>query len=417
MGEKAYEKLVEDAHNNTASSIKHVGCRKTFEALNKRYFTFGGRYIVRKVVAKCAICALNNHQRGAPTKTGNQLTLEPNDAGAIDICGPIRGFGQTAQGNARYIVVFVDMFSRLTIAHVASSTSDAEVLRALERVRSRLCGLPRKIYCDNALCNDGSASASYLKSHGVKIIHGMTYVSRCQSKVERTINTLTRLVCKYHTQEPHSPFVKLVEEAELTINSTPSDGLGGWMAPKDVHFARPPANLLPPLRENRDGNELLSARLRSQQVVLQEVKRCLKQTPITSPTDYTNRYKVGQLALRKRMVFPSNCPKKLSYKTLFKPLKITHKVASNAYRCVDIATGEEMICPGDLLIKVSVLTEDELRALCKEMEETVRRNETGSRAFNAAPREEERPVVRRSRRLQGRMPEVEEAELNDLFNA
>ena len=64
-----------------------------------------------------------------------------------------------------------------------------------------------------------------------------------------------------------------------------------------------------------------------------------------------------------------------------------------------------------------VLIEDELRALCKEMEETVRQNETGSRAFNAAPREEERPVVRRSRRLQGWMPEVEEAELNNLFDA
>ena len=417
VGPDAYKQLVTDAHNQTTSSIRHVGTRKTFTAMNKRYFAFSGRDTVKQVVGGCPICRLNNHQRGTPTRTGNQLALQPNFAGAVDVMGPLRGFMQTANNRARYLIVYLDIHSRLTIAKLTSSAADEDVLSLLKEVRLRLVGLPRKLFCDNALINEGWPSANFLKSHGCKIVHGLAYVSRCQSKIERCLGSLMRLICKYHTQQPNTDVQTLVQEACITLNSVPNDGLGGRLSPKDVHFSHPPANFLPPL--NDDGaEELVSARLRSKEVTLEEVKRCLKKAPLTSPTDFTNRIKTGQLALRKRMVFPTGSPKKMAYKTLFQPLKVTQKIATNAFRCLDLFTGTESVVAGDLLIKITSLDERGLKQLCRQMEDIVRRDGAGTAADRETDQDgpEEEPI-RRSRRLQGRQPEVEAARLDIFFDS
>ena len=116
---------------------------------------------------------------------------------------------------------------------------------------------------------------------------------------------------------------------------------------------------------------MIAARLRSKEVVLEEVKRNIKKAPITSPTDHRNKIKVGQLALKKRSIFPVGAPKKLAFKTLIQPLKIVQKVATNSYRCINLFTNEESVVAGDLLIKVSALDERGLKKLCTEMEDTI----------------------------------------------
>ena len=209
----------------------------------------------------------------------------------------------------------------------------------------------------------------------------------------------------------------LVEEAALTMNSTPSASLGGHLSPKDVHFHCPPSNFLPPLHDN-GADELMSARMRSKEVVLEEVKRSIKKTPITSPTDFTNKIKVGQLALKKRSIFPQGAPKKLAFKTLIQPLKVIQKVATNSYKCINLLTQEESIVAGDLLIKVSALDERGLKKLCEDMEETVRRNAAGRGAFDGPGEEDAEEVpVRRSRRIRGQQPEIQDANLDALFRS
>ena len=95
---------------------------------------------MKQVVGGCPICRLNNHQMGSPTRTGNQLALQPNFAGAVDICGPLRGFMQTANNRARYLVVYLDLHSRLTIARLTSSAADEDVFSLLNEVRLRVVG-------------------------------------------------------------------------------------------------------------------------------------------------------------------------------------------------------------------------------------------------------------------------------------
>ena len=89
---------------------------------------------------------------------------------------------------------------------------------------------------------------------------------------------------------------------------------------------------------------------------------------MTSPTDYSSKLKVGQLCLRKRTVFPTSSPKKLCYKVVVQGYKILSKVATNHFRVQSVIDGTIVTLPGDLLIKVSTLTEGELVELCNEME-------------------------------------------------
>ena len=417
VGREQFEKIVHENHHDQKSSMRHVGSRKTFKALTRRYFAFGARAIVNKNVAKCAVCRLNNYPRGSAAKDGNQLSLEPGAEGSLDCCGPLGGVAQTAAGNRRWIVVFVDHHTRFCIARVVTSTADSEILKALVDVRDRMSGLPRRIFVDNALINPGSATAAYLEEHGVEIIHGLPYVSRCQSKCERVIGTLMRLVCKYHTDQPELPFHRIVAEAVLTINSTPSDGLGGELAPKDLFYARAPSNFVwhEAAREKGSGNDLLkAARLRSREVVMEEVKRYLKRSKLTAPTDYSNKVKVGQYAMKKRTSFPTSSPRKLCFKTIIDAFKVVAKVATNAYKVQSLITGKESIIPGDQLIKINSLTEDELKALCKEMEEVARRN--ADAAARKADETVERGRIRRSRRIAGRQPEVTVAALDSFFD-
>ena len=111
------------------------------------------------------------------------------------------------------------------------------------------------------------------------------------------------------------------------------------------------------------------ARAASEKTLLSDVKRFLKKRSKSSPTDYNKLLKVGTICLKKRTVFPTSAARKLCYKTLFKAFKVKSRVATNSYRCTDLQTDEEIIVPGDNLIKLSKLTEAEAIELCKGMED------------------------------------------------
>ena len=72
---------------------------------------------------------------------------------------------------------------------------------------------------------------------------------------------------------------------------------------------------------------------------------------------------------------------------------------------------------GDLLIKITSLDERGLKQLCRQMEDIVSRNGAGTATNQGTDQDgpEEEPIWR-SRRLQGRKPEVEAARLDIFFD-
>ena len=431
VGKEKYSELATDAHFNRQSTVRHTGYRKCFAKLSKQYYSLNGRQTVNKIVNKCAVCKLNNFPRGNASKTGNQIDLAPNNSGQIDFVGPIFGFAQTPQGNPRYLLVYVDSMSRYTIVVVTSSTNDNEVLRSLKVVKDKICGLPRRLFADNALLTPNSASALFCRENGVEIVHGLAYVSRSQAKIERQIQNVIRMICKLHTENESLPFQTIVEDAMFVLNSAPSDGLGGKLSPKDFFFANAPSNF--PQVQTMNGNEdpVRKAREEGRKAVIQEVKRFMRNQIKESPSDYTNKLRPGTLVLKKRTSFPSSSPKKLAYKLTVQGFKVLRKVATNTFEVEEIRSKERSILPGDQLVKVSALNEEELKCLVDEMEEVVRRenvdntatragrsgrgddgNRTTAQSRTAGDADdgggpEAGAGLRRSRRLRGEQPEID----------
>ena len=154
------------------------------------------------------------------------------------------------------------------------------------------------------------------------------------------------------------------------MNSTPSSN-PPYLAPKDIHFSRAPSNFLHHAAEETTSGRndaVKAAREASKRTLLYDVKRFMKRQVKTSATDYTSKLRPGMICLQKRTSFPASSPKKLCYKTTFDVFKITSKVATNSYRVRSLKSNDEKVMPGDNLIKLTNITDDEAIELVDEME-------------------------------------------------
>ena len=370
VGEKKFHQVATEAHQRIESAHRHAGQRRTFLALSRRYFAINMRAIINKVVNSCATCKLNKYPRTNAIKTGNKIATGSNEKGEIDILGPVGGFGSSTTGQPRYVYFYIDLHSRYTITKIIPSCADNHILDSLIYTRDTLCGLPKILQMDNALCSSNSNSAKFLKERGVEINHGMANISRCQSAVERSIGTLTRLICSLRTDNPKWSFTRIVAEATYITNSTPHTSLPNSLSPKEIHFNVAPSDFLihQHERDEMSDDAAGAARAASRATLLNDVKRFLKRNGNTGVTDYTNKIRPGMICLRKRTSFPTSSPRKLCYKITFEGYMVTSKVATNSFRCRNIKTNQESIIPGDLLVKMKGLTENEAIELINEME-------------------------------------------------
>ena len=378
VGAAAFRKLIGDVHSFTTEGdnrLCHIGRRKTMLALEKTYYAFEMRKTINDFISKCAICRLNSHPISSAESTGAMMGMEPNETFVVDFWGPIKGFAQTASGRPRYVFVAVDLFSKFLITQVTNGVDDNEVMKSLLHLRRQLNGFPRRIQADNAIFTPKSRSLKFLKTFGVEVTHGLAHVSRCQSTAERMINTLTRLVTKYHTAEPSTSFDRLVEEATICVNNSPAEGLPPGAAPKDVHFVRPPVTFLRTVGDDdKDdgsttiGNAIRAARVAERDAQRFTVRSYMKRGTKESPTNYTRKLKPGDLALKKRSSFPTHSPKKLSYKLDIDGFLVKDRVATNSFRCESVISGQVCVLPGDMLIKVKGFTRDTLADLVRSME-------------------------------------------------
>ena len=202
-----------------------------------------------------------------------------------------------------------------------------------------------------------------------------------------------RLACRYHTSDPSIPFPQLIAEATLAYNASPHDSLWNNMSPRDAHFVRSCKDFLHTAAEepiqgvSRSlADAVKAARTAGHATLAVDVASHIRRKQLRSPTNWTRRLKIGDLALRKRTTWPSSTPKKLGWKIVVDAYRVTSRVATNSFRVTSLLTQREFVFPGDILIKVRMKTEEELVELCRRMEEVAERN-------SARP---SRPMTRRS---------------------
>ena len=408
VGNKQFHDIVDSTHKSLASAHQHAGQRRTFMSLKKRYFNFQMRKTIASIINQCPSCQLNKHHKASATKMGNKISIQPNTEGEIDLVGPLKSFCQTSSGNPRYIYLYVDNHTRFVITHVLSSTADNQIYEAILHTRNTLCGLPARLQMDNAICKSNSKTLEFLRAHGVEISHGLPYVSRCQSRVERTINSLVREICNLQTQHPRTPFTRLVADATFILNSTPCTTLGDSgnnYCPRDLHFAKCPTDFLHHRGSVPNDDQLgASARTASQRTLVNDVIRHLKSKKLTSPTDYNKILKPGQICLKKKSVIPTGTAKKLGYKVTFQVFQIKSRIASNNYRCLNLRTQEESIIGGDCLIKLALNAPEAIK-LSEEMENLATKEFVANQL-----RVDDESAEEMRRKLIGRQDEEEDAQ-------
>ena len=381
VGKTQFMELLHEAHtfhDNRTNTAAHIGIRKTFQILSNKVYAFDMRRQIINFINECGTCALNQHHKTNPEKSGNQLRMEANACLTVDFLGPLHGIGRTSTGAPQYVFVAVDNHSRYLHTFVTKSTSDSDVFAALCHVRRSLSGFPKRVGADNALFQEKSKSTLFLKENGVKLMHGQAYVSRCQAVAERAISSLTRTLTKLNTDSPSTPFSTLVEEATLILNSTPHDGLPNGLSPKEVHFTNAPTSFLHLPTEKLTGSgkvveTIRAARAAGREVLAHNVMTAVRRKEKESATNYTKKLQVDDLVLKKRTSFPSGAPVKLCWKVIVDAFKIVARVATNAFKVKSLTTGEQFHFPGDLLIKIR-MTEDSAVKLVKSMEDAVIRN-------------------------------------------
>ena len=193
----------------------------------------------------------------------------------------------------------------------------------------------------------------------------MAFNSRSQSKCERVIGTLTRLICKLQTENPDMSFLQVVEEGVISYNSAPHTSLPRCLSPREMHFIAPTPSFLDVNRpETRDR---ATARTTMEETAAHEVAAMLRRRQRFSPTNYSAKLKIGDVALKRRTSFPKGVPKKLAFQIEMKGYVVMSKVATNAFRCRDVMSGETVILPGDLLVRLRHHSEESVKRLVAEM--------------------------------------------------
>ena len=325
-------------------------------------------------ISTCANCRLNTYPATRREDDGEHVATEPSILLICDFGGPYGGFAATSAGTRRYAFIAVDAASRYAVAIPTTSTSDNDVFHCFLEVRRQFSGFHKRVSVDNALLQVNSRARDFLEKNGVAILHGCPYISRDQSKAEKTIGTISRLVCKYHTDHPELTFPRLVEEAVLAYNSSPCKGLPDNVSPRDAHFVRAPSTFLHAAPEvDRKAPKSIkdavdAARKIGASTLANDVAAFVRRQERRSPTNQSAKVRVGDLCLKKRTSFPANAPRKLAFKIIADAYEVKSKVGSNSYRVESLLTGEEAVLPGDHLIKTRNLSAVDLVELCKEIE-------------------------------------------------
>lgn len=212
--------------------IGHFGATKCLAALQESFYWKGMGRSVRKTIPTCDLCQKTKHTNCS--LHGTYQYIIPQKMGelvATDIYGPLPK-GVFA---SRYILVFVDLFSKYVSLYVLrNATANACVLKVEDYVARVQCP-------ENILSDHGSQYTSHLwyetlESHQIRALHSS--IRHPQSNpCERIMRELGRFFRAYCNQG-HAGWVKMVPQIEYWINGTFHESIG--ITPYELHHRQHP---------------------------------------------------------------------------------------------------------------------------------------------------------------------------------
>lgn len=218
--------IIESVH----IELGHFGAQKCIAAIQEYFYCKHMSRLIRRIVGACDRCQRTKH----PTRIehGTYTPIIPTGIGQLvstDIFGPL----PKGQRGCRYILVFMDVFSKLvTLYPIVRQTAMAVTNKV--KVYLDTVQVPKCMLSDHGTQYTSNEWNQALEERGVR-----AYLSSIRhpasNPVERVMREIGRILRTYCSQK-HSSWVKWVGQVEDLLNSVQHEGTG--YTPFELHFNR-----------------------------------------------------------------------------------------------------------------------------------------------------------------------------------
>ena len=329
-------KIITEVHLATA----HSNSKSVSVLLEKKYYSTGLRNKVRDLLRQCIECVKYRSGGAVREKQTSLIATQPRKILQVDLSGP-----WPPSNRARYIVVLVDAYSKMTYLRTVQTTSGSDMADILAKFFSAN-GLWEALMIDYKCLTLGGIDVSLLKNLGIKILRSNN-LSRHQGIVERKIRDTRLKILKFLSQEPDiSKWATTLPAVEFSLNATPSSVLG-WQAPFDLVYRVSPSLLIPPVNLNEEKTSFKVLVQQAEDVRKAAYKALVSRKSYFRPGEALAK---GQLVWRKRHNFNRNMNSKLQARVL-EAYEILDRVATGLYRAKNVINNNILVLPADHLIR------------------------------------------------------------------
>ncbi len=213
--------VLEAMHDHAASG--HMGVDKTMQLILRNFWFPSLRATVAHFIASCRTCAQDKHSR---LKQAGLLHPLPRPRGPwqdvhVDFFGPI----VEAPGGEKYVVVFIDRYTRM--AHFAALTDikTETLVRAFIQCVYRAHGPPSNITSDRGRQFISDLWNALASAAGIDISLTSAYWPQANGLCERVNQHLIAYLRHYINAEQND-WVTLLPFCELAYNNSPHSSIG-----------------------------------------------------------------------------------------------------------------------------------------------------------------------------------------------
>ena len=210
--EEEARKITHELHTAT-----HLGGHALWKLFRDRYSHKAGRRICLETTQSCPQCQLGTDYGHRQKTTGTIQSQGPWDTLSIDIVGPL-----PLDRSHKFLIVFMDCFSKYTILipssnHTASTVSEALMLHVISYF-----GTPRRLLSDRGREFISSIWTKLLRSLGIQQVLTSPYHPKGNAINKRSHRMLNNMLRAHLLEGPSTKaWVDKVPGIMLTLNAMP----------------------------------------------------------------------------------------------------------------------------------------------------------------------------------------------------